>query len=259
MSTSLLLVAPSRGRGSKRVGRVCPCGIFLVAPSRGRGSKPSSPPTRSRCRCKVAPSRGRGSKLPHRWTRYLDVVSPPHGGADRNRSVIVRCNRGQRRPLTGARIETSSSNSRNGKSPRRPLTGARIETLDPSSVVAGTASPPHGGADRNFASRMPPACPLSSPPHGGADRNEHDGEVIACRSGRPLTGARIETRPPGVGGHRPGVAPSRGADRNHYAIALGRPDLESPPHGGADRNADKLVQVAEYGCRPLTGARIETL
>src|SRR5438309_1959608 len=56
-----------------------------------------------------------------------DGGSPPHGGADRNWQYDADWRQAGRRPLTGARIETS------------------VSTEKP--VIS--MSPPHGGADRN--------------------------------------------------------------------------------------------------------------
>ena len=101
-------VAPSRGRGSKLkiqsirvlVQQSPPHGGAdrnsqwsrepqqrLVAPSRGRGSKPGE--TCQHCRpVRVAPSRGRGSKRARLGHGAPARLSPPHGGADRNRREL---------------------------------------------------------------------------------------------------------------------------------------------------------------------------
>ena len=55
-------------------------------------------------------------------------VSPPHGGADRNRNDLLLEPWVLSRPLTGARIETTRSRTATTRPRRRPLTGARIET-----------------------------------------------------------------------------------------------------------------------------------
>ena len=60
------------------------------------------------------------------------AMSPPHGGADRN-VLPARPREWCRasRPLTGARIETTTASEPIADWPARcrPLTGARIETL----------------------------------------------------------------------------------------------------------------------------------
>ncbi len=162
-------VAPSRGRGSKH-GTSCQATMRLhVAPSRGRGSKHGSLPIAGR-RCRVAPSRGRGSK---------------HADAQ----TVIQTDR---RPLTGARIETSR---------RRRF------------PCAGRTSPPHGGADRNTGStrpraRTPPVAPsrgrgskrlqtaMSSavtpvaPSRGRGSKPGLPSSRLWRTSGRPLMGAR---------------------------------------------------------------------
>ena len=78
-------VAPSRGRGSKRHNEDKP-GFYLakvVAPSRGRGSK-----------------RHKGIDCSRR------IASPLHGGVDRNVFPVGASVAAQRRPFTGAWIET---------------------------------------------------------------------------------------------------------------------------------------------------------
>ncbi len=56
----------------------------------------------------VAPTRGRGSKLRRRRAGAGKRLSPPPGGADRNRVVAGHVDIGQGRPHPGARIETST-------------------------------------------------------------------------------------------------------------------------------------------------------
>ena len=127
----------------------------------------------SRSRPAVAPSRGRGSKPRLCGDRGAWDGSPPHGGADRNSSGWSDTRSISCRPLTGARIETGSAAPR----PRsRP-------------------SPPHGGADRNPGARHALARAHVAP-HGGADRNLTVSSGRPEAAGRPLTGARIETKRP---------------------------------------------------------------
>ncbi len=126
----------------------------------------------------------------------------------------------------------------------RPLTGARIETspFPPSASPRARVSPPHGGADRN--------CEVNR------DRLTGGGSVA------PSRGRGSKRAPRGCNRPNPQVSPPHGgADRN-YEIrdpGVSRPRV-SPPHGGADRNAVAVLPIDRHsGCRPLTGARIETL
>ena len=187
----------------------------------------------------------------------MRLVSPPHGGADRNRA----CAAGQ---------ETAAVAPSRGR-------GSKLHRgLGP---AAHAASPPHGGADRNAEAASTLRAAEKSPPHGGADRNS------ACASGRtaiscrPLTGARIDTAattwtsgpsrsPPHGGADRNApalsclvvsrVAPSRGRGSKRARMALRAPPPGSPPHGGADRNDNLTPPAPAPARRPLTGARIET-
>ncbi len=185
------------------------------------------------------------------------------------------------RPLTGARIETSTLASDAAAGACRPLTGARIETWRIAFKGLISWSPPHRGADRNTAEQVAgdqPRCrPLTgarietaahahsssaarrSPPHRGADRNSADLTIEVVAECRPLTGARIETG--GCDGClvRACVAPSQGRGSKH---GTQRDDAHrrsaSPPHRGADRNLSSPDQRLHTLRRPLTGARIET-
>ena len=185
--------------------------------------------------------------------------------------------------------------------PRRPLTGARIETSPSGSHRRPTMSPSHGGADRNPELIRPSQSrkrrPLTgrgskqredrerlrdrqvalsrgrgskhrqfrrhrrrhaSPSHGGADRNVVEVLGYGVLTGRPLTGARIETCPGARSLLRRLVALSRGRgskpsppafDPQDFTVALSRgrgskparaplpvAALPSPSHGGADRH-----------------------
>ena len=82
-TTHQLLVAPSRGRGSK----LLVAGVVSAVAERRplTGARIETP--HSSCSPAlyfVAPSRGRGSKLPTRDIVHRHNRSPPHGGADRN-------------------------------------------------------------------------------------------------------------------------------------------------------------------------------
>ncbi len=163
--------------------------------------------------------------------------SPPHGGADRNILAADDRHGYERRPLTGARIETvrecllatspgvAPSRGRGSKHllarglrslPSRPLTGARIETRHSRRGDGGCAVAPSRGRGSKRSDAKARRLWKGSPPHGGADRN-----------------------------------------LNWEAIKEGF--RVSPPHGGADRNDDSVGWFWTPRGRPLTGARIETL
>jgi len=101
-------VAPSRGRGSKRVVRALLPARGEVAPSRGRGSKLNRRPAVLR-RALSPPHGGADRNHLQAWQTMVGPRSPPHGGADRNTSAMGDALTADGRPLTGARIETSNS------------------------------------------------------------------------------------------------------------------------------------------------------
>ena len=260
-----------------------------------------------RCRpSAVAPSRGRGSKRMHAASRSTPrTSSPPHGGADRNMQLHADARR---------RLSVAPSRGRGSKRlcrlqaadpSGRPLTGARIETTSRRGMqTSARSSPPHGGADRNrpmrtgvygAATRRPltgarietvdvapaDAARTVAPSRGRGSKRVIRHDRRADRAGRPLTGARIETSvgarshayrrvapSRGRGSKRSvarssrrcaGVAPSRGRGSKHCHGAIAVQPTASPPHGGADRNTDPaLTSRRTCDCRPLTGARIET-
>ena len=142
-----------------------------VAPSRGRGSK--------HVRTGMAQYHGHGRPLTGarietmlRRSSAAGWLSPPHGGADRNRSVEVQSNaptavapsrgRGSKPKLAVDAVGRVKSPPHGGADRNsactivvrsrssRPLTGARIETFArPYARARRRGSPPHGGADRN--------------------------------------------------------------------------------------------------------------
>ena len=141
---------------------------------------------------------------------------------------------------------------------RRPLAGARIETSNCGVDRLGDASPPRGGADRNGCrdrrqhdpgvapsrgrgSKRDGGCDQlrgdRSPPRGGADRNGEDELAALLADSRPLAGARIETSSTAICWSAVKVAPSRGR---------------------GSKQAGRTMLFSERG-RPLAGARIETL
>ncbi len=206
-------VAPSQGRGSKLDLGTHPGAGVWSPPHRGADRNEKRRIIVGRL-AHVAPSQGRGSKPGGLQTLGRYCRSPPHRGADRNGGVgdhlipvpAVAPSQGrgsklgegligkteQRRPLTGARIETSVGLSAQQLIGRRPLTGARIETASRFHTMWPIPSPPHRGADRNMkiynASMQIWVAPSqgrgskhgttvhdnligASPPHRGADRN----------------------------------------------------------------------------------------
>ena len=206
-------------------------------------------------------------------------MSPSHGGADRNKSSE------RFQPPTHVAL----SRGRGSKPPRpffrtmiagRPLTGARIETTTDGSCSQAAASPSHGGADRNHkqlphmrstsmvALSRGRGSKLASLRHPRAHRrvalSRGRGSKLALRRlrlahrSRPLTGARIETVPcsesPPCGEGRPLTGARIETRRlraglSRLAVALSR------GRGSKPVNAD---DVAPPFRRPLTGARIET-
>ena len=142
-------------------------------------------------------------------------------------------------------------------------------------------SPPHRGADRNTGQPNPYSTTLvapsqgrgskhltdredrkrvGSPPHRGADRNNKAERIAGLARSRPLTGARIETRVSTSKCERSiGVAPSQGRGSKPLERMVITTMRASPPHRGADRNMEDVVEAAFDGCRPLTGARNETV
>ena len=186
--------------------------------------------------------------------------SPPHGGADRNRSPVI---------LFGV---PSVAPSR-GRGSKR----ARAQSDDPQ-----LASPPHGGADRNSgigpSRRVARPCrPLTGARIETCDRRRQ----YAAAAGRPLTGARIETlmtthrrrmpaRRPLTGarietgddraehGRCDSVAPSRGRGSKHAARRRHRSTPTVAPSRGRGSKPGRDIGSARRCGRPLTGARIET-
>ena len=206
-------VALSRGRGSKQE-RLAALGVTTESPSHGGAdrnehrqapfhSSPKSPShggadrnTRSDVACRKA-----------RW-------SPSHGGADRNRENADQVEAQTRSPSHGGADRNCGGRTRLRNRPSRPLTGARIETSSCARSMPMVMSPSHGGADRNRISGTSRLTNVRSPSHGGADRNliergkERAHKVALSRGrgsklvrarhdaaepSRPLTGARIET------------------------------------------------------------------
>ena len=185
----------------------------------------------------VAPSRGRGSKLP------AAVVSAPQ------KAVAPSRGRGSKPARAGTPTLLTMSPPRGGADRnshpakrlccdgRRPLAGARIETrLRSVGRVGPWVAPSRGRGSKPFQSRRSRQRPC-----------------------RPLAGARIETcRWIGCRAST-AVAPSRGRGSKPNGAACGAQIGTSPPRGGADRNGCLRSELEIDPCRPLAGARIETI
>ena len=221
-------VAPSRGRGSKQQLHARRA-VILASPPHGGADRnincalgypmtngrpltgarietsvrPCSRSTRS-----VAPSRGRGSKPRQVGAPLRRQLSPPHGGADRNHYRLML--------VCGALVAPSRGR------------GSKHATSHRHHVV--TASPPHGGADRNACHGSRCGSDCVAPSRGRGSKLLH-GSASSNQYIRPLTGARIETRP-----------------------SRARPTTRSsPPHGGADRNGPGHATQREAWVAPSRG------
>ena len=184
--------------------------------------------------------------------------SPPHGGADRNIHAATAPPFYPMSPPHGGADRNWGRMAglwRRGVAPSRGRGSKR--TWWPRSTL-GTASPPHGGADRNILNK--PGTPqLYGRPLTGARIETRGARPAPCGpSGRPLTGARIETSGR-VGAVSPlSRRPLTGARIETCASRTSTRRCWSPPHGGADRNSMVPAGGGVQPGRPLTGARIET-
>ena len=167
----------------------------------------------------VAPSRGRGSKQPSLLFRPTAGASPPHGGVDRNGRGGEADHPTNRRPLTGAWIETHLAAESAVRPGCRPLTGAWIETA---------------------AAREPPESAWCRPLTGAWIETLAVWAASSHHDRRPLTGAWIETcfdpREPSDDE----VAPSRGRGSKRDESTQSGSANASPPHGGVDRNSSDM-------------------
>ena len=188
------------------------------------------------------------------------MLSPLHGGVDRNldskegKFIITG------RPFTGAWIETSSETRLSNSFRRRPFTGAWIETRSGAQGYERWEVAP----SRGRGSKLP--------------KYWHTQIYQGCR---PFTGAWIETLPMGYAvtydqsplhggvdrnvnvGHEPvlpNVAPSRGRGSKLNRTKEKRYTAESRPFTGAWIETTMALwgDSIEDG-RPFTGAWIETL
>ena len=119
-------------------------------------------------------------------------MSPLHGGVDRNNMVLLEGNGTDRRPFTGAWIETQS----------------------PQPSRKQRKSPLHGGVDRNDPTATQCTKLKKSPLHGGVDRNDHIVRAVTVIASRPFTGAWIETYNRRVKGAKHSSPLHGGVDRN---------------------------------------------
>ena len=249
-------VAPSRGRGSKRIGGAK---IFGNTASPLHGGVDRN--------CEILPA------------EHLDTSRPFTGAWIETFLAVIGHQPFACRPFTGAWIETARGSFWTSLNSGRPFTGAWIETLHcgpageggpvaPSrgrgskpgaldAVASGARSPLHGGVDRNadagYSILQFPVAPsrgrgskrssLFSRAAGGRvapSRGRGSKRVFArlhrSPDRRPFTGAWIETYTPAEGIAMPRVAPSRGRGSKPITDRLNIGVSESPLHGGVDRN-----------------------
>ena len=146
----------------------------------------------------VAPSRERGSKRRRSWSHFqkelmsrrsltgarietgvqdlcttegCELMSLPHGSADRNDVQFLARPKRNSRSLTGARIETLESRSRLAAGPVAPSRERGSKHPGLADPLGLRRSLPHGSADRNTSGGMRGTKNIVSLPHGSADRN----------------------------------------------------------------------------------------
>ena len=205
------MVAPLRGRGSKPPDRDRPRADAEVAPLRGRGSKlvaqrdafvaldcrpltgawveTCSAPCLGR-RHTVAPLRGRGSKPLIDLYQMMVDPSPPYGGVGRNDNEVPPEWRADRRPLTGAWVETAPAIG----SPKgwvvAPLRGRGSKLRHRQACRDGAASRPLTGAWVETVWDLGASADGGGRPLTGAwVETEATATGISSTMGRPLTGA----------------------------------------------------------------------
>ena len=185
-------------------------------------------------------------------------MSPSHGGADRNLSTRGIASPSDRRPLTGARIETGRGRAPHDRRRVALSRGRGSKQAHPIALSPDQWSPSHGGADRNLGNSRVDPCSRGRPLTGARIETCWAGPSHLWFPRRPLTGARIETSWSFSGRRWYRVALSRGrGSKLLYRRGVSAKD-RSPSHGGADRNHHKLAGGLVELRRPLTGARIET-
>ena len=149
----------------------------------------------------------------------------------------------------------------------------------PSSAVVAP-SRERGSKHRIWPVAKPSVEPRVAPSRERGSKQPEQPIAPACRLGRSLTGARIETpchpelfpgravapsrergsKQPAHEGHQPEqrVAPSRERGSKRRDGHDRRCQRGSLPHGSADRNLTRGDGFGVAACRSLTGARIET-
>ena len=227
-------VAPSQGRGSKHSHDQRCAGHARSPHHRGAdrnaegGAVPAASPCRpitgARIETSAARSPSSSTASPHHrgadrnldgeilWTKPFVAH---HRGADRNRESCELLAEHWCRPITGARIETTSLPKYRRMLDGRPITGARIETLGLVRRRSAQFVAPSQGRGSKHALRCSSALFLGSPHHRGADRNTYEPIVV----------------PPGF------VAPSQGRGSKLDHGGLLTTSIWSPHHRGADRNS----------------------
>ena len=249
-------VAPSRGRGSKRIGeQVVRC--HLASPPHG-GVDRNPYALIGPLMAAVAPSRGRGSKRRAGTARTEPLESPPHGGVDRNKREELWDKVGDRRPLTGAWIETSRkaiSTASWAVAPSRGR-GSKPKGTVKVTIIGGVA--PSRGRGSKLVQQLQANRADSRPLTGAWIETSRRAPKCPARIGRPLTGAWIETIIAAKAWGKCAVAPSRGRGSKHRHADRAAAQVESPPHGGVDRNSCVAFRPPSASGRPLTGAWIET-
>ena len=162
---------------------------------------------------------------------------------------------GNRRPLTGAWIETGQTTNAPGDQTGSPPHRGVDRNGSPAAMIGAVpASPPHRGVDRNNpqgrpcgrAEKVAPsqgrgsklvhcgefAQHGESPPHRGVDRNVLGGGSRPIRPGRPLTGAWIETLLFRAMSDEISVAPSQGRGSKPRILRRRRRPLRVAPSQG---------------------------
>ena len=163
----------------------------MVAPSRGRGSKRIALRRRFDP-LEVAPSRGRGSKQLSQRNRNAELSRPFAGAWIETRTRSSRAAISGR-PFAGAWIETwkKAACDLMGRSPLRG--GVDRNTHISKSPSEGIAVAPSRGRGSKRSMRCGWREGCESPLRGGVDRNCVDACSIASISSRPFAGAWIET------------------------------------------------------------------
>ncbi len=193
------MVAPSRGRGSKRSSGVS-CPVSPWSPLHGGVDRNANQVNIISCVC-VAPSRGRGSKHHTTLDDGAKKKGRPFTGAwiettetSRNSPPLgVAPSRGRGSKHTSGRgamngVQVAPSRGRGSKQPSRlaerachrgrPFTGAWIETFWLTVRLPSRQVAPSRGRGSKLQPPERPAAGLWSPLHGGVDRNSM--RLVTC-------------------------------------------------------------------------------